>query len=245
MHLLRCLVFIEAHHYSPNTSTLSSIILLMICPVTIYPPFYPRYRVPTLFHPPHIASSWTCYWTHGQTGSHQPGAMSSAIFSRWPSPIDPKVLWFSPETLSASNNYYNVVSPFPVSEHLLCCFAAFLADQGLAPQTGKAYLAAVRSMQISLGLPDPREQSSLPILKRVQAGISRARMMKGTPPHIRQPITAHILGRIQTYLYNSAHPQKELLWAIACTAFFRRIAASIPEGLQLGNEPRLGRCSSG
>ncbi len=45
---------------------------------------------------------------------------------------------------------YNVVSPFPVTEMLLCSFAAFLADQGLAPQTGKGYLAAVRNMQISL-----------------------------------------------------------------------------------------------
>ena len=51
----------------------------------------------------------------------------------------------------------------------MCCFAAFLADEGLAPHTGKGYLAAVRSMQISLGLPDIRDQSSLPMLKRVQA----------------------------------------------------------------------------
>ena len=53
----------------------------------------------------------------------------------------------------------------------MCCFAAFLAYEGLAPQTGKGYMAAVRSMQISLGLLDLRDQSSLPMLKRVQAGI--------------------------------------------------------------------------
>ena len=64
---------------------------------------------------------------------------------------------------------YNVLQPFPLSEELLCSFAA---DQGLASQTGKSYLSALRSMQISLGLPDPRDQSSLPILKRVQAGIN-------------------------------------------------------------------------
>ena len=34
---------------------------------------------------------------------------------------------------------YSVMNPFPVTEHLLCCFAAFLADQCLAPQTGQSY----------------------------------------------------------------------------------------------------------
>ena len=62
---------------------------------------------------------------------------------------------------------FNVVNPFPVTEQLLRSFVSFLADEGLAPQTGKSYLAAVRNMQISLGLPDPRESSSLPVLKRV------------------------------------------------------------------------------
>lgn len=115
---------------------------------------------------------------------------------------------------------YNVLNPFPVSEQLLCTFTAFLADQGLAPQTIKSYLAAVRNMQISLGFPDPREQSSLPILKRVQAGISRMRMLKGSPPRIRLPITAHILGRIKSSLDASSNPDKTVLWAIATSAFF-------------------------
>ena len=84
---------------------------------------------------------------------------------------------------------FNVTAPFPVTEHLLCCFAAYLADQGLASQTGSSYLAAVRNMQISLGLPDPRDSSSLLILKRVQAGIKRARLGKATPSSVRLPIT--------------------------------------------------------
>ena len=49
---------------------------------------------------------------------------------------------------------YSITTPFPVTEHLLCCFAAYLADQGLAPQMGRSYLSAVRNMQISFGLPD-------------------------------------------------------------------------------------------
>ena len=115
---------------------------------------------------------------------------------------------------------FNVCTPFPVSENLLCCFAAHLADEGLAPQTTKSYLAAVRNLQISLGLPDPRDQSSLPILKRVLAGISRARLAHQLPPRVRLPITGSLLTRIHTALHSSSHPEKILLWAIASVAFF-------------------------
>ena len=117
---------------------------------------------------------------------------------------------------------YNVLTPFPLTEHLLCSFAAYLADQTLAPQTIKSYLSALRDMQISLGLPDPREQSSLPILKRVQAGISRARILKGSPPRIRLTVIAHILERIRTALMASANPEKHAtcIWAVAASTFF-------------------------
>ena len=52
-------------------------------------------------------------------------------------------------------------TPFPVYEQLLCSFVAYLADEGLSPQTAKSYLAAVRNVQLS---PDPCEALSLPIL---------------------------------------------------------------------------------
>ena len=61
-----------------------------------------------------------------------------------------------------------VGNPFPVTEQLLCHFMAQLADQGLAPQTIKLHLAGVRNMQISLVLPDPRQQSALSTLQSVQ-----------------------------------------------------------------------------
>ena len=108
---------------------------------------------------------------------------------------------------------YQVANPFLATEHLLCSFAAYMGDLGLSPQTIKSYLAGIRNMQLSLGLPDPREQSSLPILKRVQAGISRARI--GSPTsRIRLPITPHL------NLDNTGHKAKALLWAVCCTAFF-------------------------
>ena len=43
---------------------------------------------------------------------------------------------------------YSIVSPFPVSEALLCYYASFLATQRLTPQTIKTYLSAIRSMQV-------------------------------------------------------------------------------------------------
>ena len=107
-----------------------------------------------------------------------------------------------------------------MSEHLLCCFAAYLPNEGLAPQTGKSYLSAVKSMQIALGLLDPRDHSSLPVLKRVQAGICHVRLLRGTVSHIRLPIMAPVLDQMRRALDPLAHPNKVVLWAISCTAFF-------------------------
>ena len=115
---------------------------------------------------------------------------------------------------------FSVANPFPVNEKLLCSFAAYLAVEGLAPQTGKVYFSAVRSMQLSLGLPDPREQSSMPALKRVQAGIRRFRMLHGATPRIKLPITIPVLDQIWLVLDRSSNPNKVVLWAIACSAFF-------------------------
>ena len=87
----------------------------------------------------------------------------------------------------------------------------YLANKGLAPQSGKSYLSAVMSMQIALGLPDPQDQSSLPVLKRVQVGICRVRLVKGTPSCIRLPITAPVLDQLQRALDRSLHPNKLVL----------------------------------
>ena len=74
---------------------------------------------------------------------------------------------------------YSITDPFLLSELLLCYYTSYLVRKGLAPQMINAYLAALRNAQISLGLPDPREQSSLALLKRVQAGIGRIRLGLG------------------------------------------------------------------
>ena len=76
------------------------------------------------------------------------------------------------------------------------------------------------SMQVSLGLPDPRHQSSLPMLKRVQAGIQRVRPLVVPASSTRLPTSASVMERIRGQLESSSNPHKELLWAVACTAYF-------------------------
>lgn len=94
---------------------------------------------------------------------------------------------------------YNINSLFLVSEKLLCCFAAALADANLKPATVKVYLSAVCNLQLSLGLPDSRDHSSLPILKQGLAGISRLQLAKGsqcTKPRL--PITGPLFVNIHS-----------------------------------------------
>ena len=103
---------------------------------------------------------------------------------------------------------------------MLCCYASHLADNNLAPQTIKLYFAAVWNVQIAMGLPDPREHSSLPLLKRIQTGISRLHAQKGLKQRIRLPITAPLLRQIKSALEHSESADRVTWWAICCTAFF-------------------------
>ena len=114
---------------------------------------------------------------------------------------------------------YRVTYPFPVSEFVLCAFAAYLADQNLSPQTIKSYVTAIRNTQLLLGLPDPRELLSHPILKRVQAGISWSRLGRGQMSKVRLPITAPTLHRIKRQLDIGAHRDTLVFWAVCCTAY--------------------------
>ncbi len=116
---------------------------------------------------------------------------------------------------------YSIQAPFPVHEHLLCYFATYLAKKNLAPQTIKTYLAAVMNAQIAMGLPDPRDQSSMPLLKRIQAGISKIRLQAGKSTKLtRLPITFRILQQICKAWASSRNPDRVLLCAVATTAFF-------------------------
>lgn len=88
-------------------------------------------------------------------------------------------------------------------------------------------------MQISLGFPDPRDKSSLPVLKRVQAGVARAAASKTSSSRIRLPITAQVMAGIQQKLTTDNIPEAKLIWAVACTAFFGffRLGELLPSSL--------------
>ena len=97
-----------------------------------------------------------------------------------------------------------------------------MASEGLTPQTIKTYLAAIRYMQITLGLPEPREFSSLPRLRLVQAGIKRTHSQRvPLGSKVRLPITPAILHGIRVqWLSRAQEHDIIMLWAAACLCFF-------------------------
>ena len=114
------------------------------------------------------------------------------------------------------------MTPFPVSEDILCYFSTDMARQGLAPQTIKVYLAGVRHMQILIGLPDPKEFTSMPCPRLVQAGIQRHVAEQGnSKDRIRLPITPAILLQLRDHwIIQSCSSDIKMLWAAAMICFF-------------------------
>ena len=72
-------------------------------------------------------------------------------------------------------------------------------SEGLSPGTIKVYMAGIRHMQVTLGLPEPKEFSSLPRLRLVQEGIKRTHAQRVVgKERICLPITPVILKRLRT-----------------------------------------------
>lgn len=70
---------------------------------------------------------------------------------------------------------YHINNPFPITEFLLCSFAAYLADNRLAPSTIKSYLAAIQNAQLLLGfrtLVSSNHYQSSGGYKQVSAGLA-------------------------------------------------------------------------
>ena len=121
---------------------------------------------------------------------------------------------------SAYNIMLLILSQF---ESLLCYFVSFLAQKGLAPNSIKLYLAAVCHFQILMGLPELRAESSLPRLKLVLNGITRARMSNDRTSRSkpRLPITVDILRRIFTVLSRASPCYTDhLVWPACALSFF-------------------------
>ena len=112
------------------------------------------------------------------------------------------------------------LSPLPLSEHTLCLFAAFLANEGLQARTISAYLSGLRHFQISAGLPPP-PHNAWPWLHYVTRGIKRTQEPTNRS---RMPITIAVMNKLRAVwlpLNQVVHPFNNVLyWAAACTAFF-------------------------
>ena len=91
----------------------------------------------------------------------------------------------------------------------------------MARQTIAANLSALWNTQILMSLPDPRDNSSFAVLRRVQAGINQVRVYSSTHQRcVRLPITVAMLGAIRAVLDAASDQERELVWAVVSLAFF-------------------------
>lgn len=108
--------------------------------------------------------------------------------------------------------------PLPTTEKQLCRFVAYLREEGLRYQTVKTYLAAVRHMQISHEMGDPKI-GSMARLELVVRGMKREQA--GLPTRARLPITPEILNRIQQHWKGRWEEwDVVMLWAAMTLCFY-------------------------
>lgn len=112
---------------------------------------------------------------------------------------------------------YYITSPLPVSQSLFCLF---ISNLDLSYGTIKTYyLAAIRYLQISMNLPEPRSVS-MPKLALVERGVCYLRVSDRTTWQ-GLPITPVILCQIKALWSREASDYGTImLWAACCTAFF-------------------------
>ena len=111
------------------------------------------------------------------------------------------------------------LTPLPLIEHQLCQFVSYLANDGLSHVSIKGYLAALRHLQISNGLPDPAI-SAMPKLEGVVKGIKVTQARVTPNMHKRLPITPDILLKVcQAWESEGPSHDQVMLWA-ATTLFF-------------------------
>ena len=128
MQLLRALAFIEAQHafHLQLEYILGLITWQMTCRVIT---FLLSSQFPEHTDGPHHSHPHSS-WIQCKTASS-----SSAKFPEQSGPIDKAVYVSALKMFYAFCTRFNVGDPFHVTEQLLCSYAAYLADAGLAPQS--------------------------------------------------------------------------------------------------------------
>ena len=114
---------------------------------------------------------------------------------------------------AASLNFVMLASkltPLPVTGEVLCFYVSQLADDGLAHQTLKSYLSALRHMEITYGHPDPRV-GDMPRLEQIMRVIKSSQARQGKKPKTCLPITPTVLHRMRDV--RNTDPQNHImLW---------------------------------
>ena len=99
-------------------------------------------------------------------------------------------------------------------------FVSQLAREGLAHQSIKAYLSAVRNLHITAGLHEEFSKELTPKLEMVLRGIKK-QAAKNKPPHVRLPITIEVMAKIKEVLQKDPTNEVNILfWAACALAFF-------------------------
>ena len=99
-------------------------------------------------------------------------------------------------------------------------FVAWLAKEGLAHQTIRSYLSAIRHFHILAGQGDPLVGDPYPMLQYVLRGIKRSPTR--TARQLRLPITPTILRTLKQQWQTMAARDQDyiMLWAACCMGFF-------------------------
>lgn len=114
-------------------------------------------------------------------------------------------------------NRFNIQNPFPLTESILCRFAAFLGQEGLKHRTVKVYLSGLRFAQIHQPLGNPFLKDCMPLLDYVLTGIKQAESRVATRTDPRFPITIQVLRSLKlVWLSPPSHPDSIMLWAASC-----------------------------
>ena len=111
-----------------------------------------------------------------------------------PPGLVPSIALFIPSPTSAAmsqNSNRCLYAPLPMTEDGLVHFVAFAVQQGLKYQT---YLAAVRHLQVSCGMGDPK-MGDMPQLGLALCSARKEKV--GEPQRTRLPITPMILLRMR------------------------------------------------
>ncbi len=123
--------------------------------------------------------------------------------------------------------------PLPVTENKAIAHVVTVADEGVQASTVNHHLAGLRQGQIRAGLPAP-SWAAMARLGQVRRGIARRAVEKGQVGLVRDPVTpAHMEALRKTW--GRQGNRGVVLWAAACTCYFRCLRAGEALAPDYGN----------